>query len=204
MSLRSGAICLAAGLLFGGSCLRTVANEPQNKPAPKGGSQPKRKAPAQPLDPFERPEGSIIGQSARFYVWYDKGGWHVRTTAINLRRFHGTIRVKGAQIASCLSVGLRHDQKQHDTWHVNENRDELTFDFTTGKKSDGIDFKVDGEGELEFELTVEGEKRPRTVFIGRKQQHPPAIPFELPAAPTKPTEAGGACLLVWVKTNGAV
>ena len=33
------------------------------------------------IDPFDRPEGSIVDQTARFYVWYDSKGWHLRATA---------------------------------------------------------------------------------------------------------------------------
>src|SRR5687767_12196811 len=58
------------------------------------------------LDPWNRPEGSIVDQTARYYVWYDTKGWHIRCTAKGLRTFHGTVRVKDARIKSCLPVGL--------------------------------------------------------------------------------------------------
>jgi hypothetical protein len=137
------------------------------------------------LDPWNRPEGSIVEKSARFYVWYDGNGWHLRSCAKKSRRFHGAIKVKGATIKSCVPVGIKKEQK--DAWSVNDDRSLLKFDFKTSTKSDGLDIKLEGDsGEMEFELAIDDDKRGNFVFIGNKEQHPPKNPFTLPAAPEKP------------------
>ena len=171
------AVLTAGGFLFG-------SQEPEAKAKKKGA----KKAEAVELDPSGRPEGSIVDQTARYYVWHDGQGWHVRTTAKGARNFNGTIRVKDAKIKTYKSVGLK-DGKQGgaaDMWRVNDERTELRFQFKTAKLSDGLDFVLDGEaGEVEFELNIDSTKNPRAIFVGRGLQHPGSNPFRLPAAPKK-------------------
>src|SRR5215213_10112473 len=108
------------------------------------------------LDVNGRPEGALAAKlgakSARYYVWYDKQGWHLRTTASGTRHFHGTIRVEDGKIASCVPVGLKRDgKKTQDAWRVGPDRKELKFDFRTSTASDGLDIKIDGDSaELQF------------------------------------------------------
>ena len=158
------------------------------QPAAKAkGAKPKAKVKAQALDPWNRPEGSIVDQTARYYVWYDGDGWHLRSTAKGLRTFSGTVRVKEAKIKSCVPVGLS-DGKQKgkpDAWRVNEKRSELTYRFRTAAKSDGFDIAVEGEGTIEFELAIDGEQKPQAIFVGEKKRHPQASPFVLAAKPAK-------------------
>jgi hypothetical protein len=151
----------------------------------KGG---KGKAGPRTLDPFDRPEGSIVDQTARYYVWFDDKGWHIRTTAKGARDFEGAIKVKDAKIKSCVSIGLKEGKQKGrpDLWKVNGSRSELTFQFRTGTKSDGFDLVVEGEeGQIEFDLSIGGKKNPKAVFVGRGLQHPAENPFSLPAAPKK-------------------
>jgi len=157
------------------------------EPAKKVKKADKGKAEPQVLDPFDRPEESIVDQNARFYLWYDKQGWHLRTTSKMGRIFRGTIKVKDARIASCRSIGLKEKQKNvKDAWQVNAARSELKFEFQTGKLSDGFDMVVEGEeGEIEFELLIDMAKNPKTVFVGRGLQHPDENPFKLPATPKR-------------------
>jgi hypothetical protein len=154
---------------------------------PPAKAKAKPKAKAQKLDPWNRPEGTIVDQTARYYVWYDATGWHIRCTAKGLRTFQGTVRAKGTQIKSCVPVGLS-DGKQKgkpDVWRVNDKRSELTFRFRTAAKSDGFDIKVEGDGSVEFELTIDGEQKPQTIFVGEKKRHPAESPFSQPAKPPK-------------------
>ena len=176
------AILLAAGVI----CLACCAHG-QGPAAKAKGAKPKAKVKAQALDPWNRPEGSIVDQTARYYVWYDASGWHLRSTAKGLRTFSGAVRVKGARIKSAVPVGLS-DGKQKgkpDAWRVNEKRSELTFRFRTAAKSDGFDIDVEGEGTIEFELAIDGEQKPQAIFVGAKKRHPQSAPFVLPATPTK-------------------
>jgi len=163
--------------------LPCIAAAQPNAKATKAKSKPA----ARPLDPWGRPEGSIVDQTARYYVWYDKQGWHVRTTAKVGRTFNGAIRVKDAKIKSCVAIGLKNDgKKSTDAWKVNQARSELKFAFRTGRMSDGFDLAIDGdEGQLEFELLIDNLSHPKAVFIGEGLQHPSESPFSLPAAPQR-------------------
>ena len=155
----------------------------------KAAKAPKSKAEPVVLDPFNRPEGEIVAQQGRFYIWYDTTGWHLRTSAKVGRKFHGTIRLKDAKIKACLPVGLKNDKQKKtatDSWQFNAARDELKFEFLTGKFSDGFDLVVDGnDGEIEFDLAIDTQKSPKNIFVGRGEQHPDKNPFSLPATPKK-------------------
>src|SRR5262245_5444078 len=154
-------------------------------------NEKKKKAKAEPvgLDPFGRPEGQINDQPARYYVWFENKSWKLRTTAKVGRKFTGTIRLKDAKVKSCLSVGLKNDNQKKtstDAWQVNAARNELKFQFLTSKLADGFDLEVDGdEGQIEFELTIDNQKNPNWIFVGRGLQHPDKNPFSLPAIPKK-------------------
>jgi hypothetical protein len=164
--------------------MATAAQKAQKKPA----NNKAAKKSAEPVDPSGRPEGALAAKlgakSARYYVWRDKQGWHIRTTANGTRRFHGTVRVKDGTIASCIPVGLKDRQKTQDAWRVEPKRKELAFDFKTSSAADGLDIQIDGaDAELEFDLLIENEKKPRAVFLGKAQQHPSEVPFRFKAAP---------------------
>jgi len=169
--------------------MTTVAQIAAQQPEPKAKKKAaKTKAEPVVLDPSGRPEGSIVDQSGRYYVWHDGQGWHLRTTAKVGRNFHGAVRVKDAKIKTYKSVGLKNDKQggSEDSWRVNDARSELTFQFKTGKLSDGLDFVVEGDdGEVEFDLHIDKQKSPQAIFVGRGLQHPDTNPFSLPAAPKK-------------------
>jgi hypothetical protein len=141
------------------------------------------------VDPFGRPDGAIYDQPARIYLWHDSDGWHVRTTAKTTRAFTGIIRVKDAKIMSCISIGLKNDRQRAgaDAWKVNDDRNELQFTFYTGRKSDGFDMEVKGDdGQIEFELKIDSQANPKTIFIGQDRKHPNKNPFTYSANPKAP------------------
>lgn len=140
------------------------------------------------LDPFDRPDGSIVDQTARFYVWFDKQGWHVRTTAKGARNFTGSIRLKDAKIKSCVPIGLTDGRQKGkvDAVKFNDARNDLRFSFKTGTLSDGFDLAVEGDkGQIEFDLSIDGKRNAKTVFIGSGKRHPSKTPFSLPATPER-------------------
>jgi len=175
-------VVLALALVASVPCL--LAQEPAKKAKKKAASR------AQPvvLDPLDRPEGAIHDQTARYYLWYDKEGWHLRATAKGARIFSGTIRLKDAKIKSCVPIGLS-DGKQKgfvDAIKFNDARNELKFSFRTANLSDGFDLAVDGEeGQIQFELQIDTKKNPKAIFIGRGRQNPDSNPVILPAMPKR-------------------
>lgn len=168
-----------------------AAQNPAKGKAAKGkaakGKAAKSKSQPRAVDPWDRPAGSIVDQTARYYVWYDKQGWHLRATAKGLRTFSGTIGINQGKIKSCVPVGLK-DGKQKgipDIWKVNDARSQLSFRFRTAQKSDGFDLMVEGDGRLKFDLRIDNQPKPAATFIGAGKQHPGQMPFTLPAAPKK-------------------
>lgn len=132
-----------------------------------------------PIDPEGWPESSLTKQSARYFIWHDKMGWHLRsTTAGKLRRFHGAIRLDQGRIESVISTGI--DKEKTDAWRVDKDRKTLKYEFKTASRSDGFYFKVKDTTELEFDLAIDGKKDAKAVFIGKKGQHPAEVPFTLP------------------------
>jgi hypothetical protein len=90
-------------------------------------------------------------------------------------------------------VGLDKQKKATDAWRVNAARSELQFDFRTGRLADGFDLEVQGDdGEIQFELMIDKESNPKTVFVGRARQHPDENPFSLPAVPQKAKKGDSA------------
>jgi hypothetical protein len=177
---------IPTGLLLAVVCGGLLALAAAEQPTTKG-KVAKAKGQPRELDPWDRPAGSIVDQTARYYVWYDKQGWHVRATAKGLRTFSGTISIKQGSIKSCVPVGLK-DGKQKgipDVWKVNDARSQLAFRFRTAQKSDGFDLVVQGDGKIEFDLGIDNQKKPAAIFIGAGKRHPSSNPFTLPAAPPK-------------------
>ncbi|HEY2882421.1 MAG TPA: hypothetical protein VGJ15_08310, partial [Pirellulales bacterium] len=89
-------------------------------------------------------------------------------------------------IMSCVSIGLRNDKQRTgaDTWKVNDDRNELQFTFYTGRLSDGFDLALKGDdGQLEFDLQIDGKSNPKAIFIGHDRKHPSKSPFFYPAKP---------------------
>lgn len=180
--MRAILVGLLLAVVGSGLLALAAAEQPTTK-----GKVAKAKGQPRELDPWDRPAGSIVNQTARYYVWYDKQGWHLRATAKGLRTFSGQISVKQGSIKSCVPVGLK-DGKQKgipDVWKVNDARSRLTFRFRTANKSDGFDLVVEGDGELEFDLAIDNQKKPAALFVGAGKQHPSSNPFTLPATPQK-------------------
>jgi hypothetical protein len=194
------AVIAICGLQFFWTALATPAQQPkaESKSASdqSDANKPATEKPAvEKIDPVGRPEGAIYDQSARVYVFYEDGAWHLHTTAKNPRTFTGVIRTTDAKIMTCVSVGLKNDKKQKtpDAWQVNAERNELQFRFVTAKASDGFAMTVKGdEGQLEFDLAVDGQKNPKEIFIGPERKHPQHDPFSLPAKPPKKSKDGEA------------
>jgi hypothetical protein len=169
----------------------TLAEDKPKKPA--GDNKPgagDAKAPA--INPWHRPEGSIVNKSARFYVWYEEGTWSLRACSIRNRTFHGTAKITGeGKFKAVLPVGFQ-ESRQKDAWGLAENRKEVKFSFRTSNKSDGLDIKVEGEGEIEFDLHIDDTQQAKVVHIGASEQHPRKNPFQLPLSPPKPAKAKAA------------
>jgi hypothetical protein len=136
------------------------------------------------LDPRGRMEGSPTDKPARYYVWHDQDGWHLRSCSRLVNQFQGTVRVSGGTIRKCRPIGLDLRGKQADRWGLSKDRRELTFHTFTSTSFDGFDFNVDApDATLEFELLINEKKMPRRIFIGRNGAHPADVKFTFPGGP---------------------
>jgi hypothetical protein len=137
------------------------------------------------LDPRGRPKGFHAGETVRYAIWHDENGWHVRTTTAKREHvFKGHIRVEDGIFERIHSHDLEKEGKLRDWWKVGPERHVVRFDFKTDRGVDGIDFRVSRSARrIHFELHIDGRPEPGRVFVGRFDQHPGRIPFELPAHP---------------------
>jgi len=168
----------------------TGKSTPENAAAKKKVARPKR------LNPVGRPDGSIIDQPARWYLWFDEreDRWCLRsTTSGKLVQFSGTITVSDGKVDSVVGVGfanLKGRKEKNNSWSLSADRRTVTVNWKTASSSDGINFKVSGErATLKFDLKIAGADKPESIFVGAAKGHPGANPFELPSAPDEtPTE----------------
>lgn len=125
---------------------------------------------------FGQPKGLKAGGPDAFWVWLDKDGWHVRTTApaSPVRQFTGRIWVSEGKIADTKFV--RTELLDRTRSGVNF----VEFDFDTAGGIDGFDFKAPGAKCVRFKLMYEGAPANRAlVNIGEKQVHPERVIFSL-------------------------
>ena len=138
------------------------------------------------LDPRGRMEGSPTDKPARYYVWHDPDGWHLRSCSKALNRFDGSIRVSEGTIRKYRPVGLEAKGKRPDKWGLDDGRQEIKFDIQTSNRFDGFDFSVsDPSAEIEFDLRINGKEMPGRIFVGRDGQHPAKAKFSLPGDPER-------------------
>jgi len=137
------------------------------------------------IDPVGRFEGGIIDQFTSFFLWVEDGEWRLRTGSTNKRAtFTGTIKVKNGTFASWHGAGLDKSKTQNDLFRINNERTELTFSFITGRRADGVNFKIKGDDAvLEFNLKAEARNGPKVVKIGKDKLNPSGMPFRLRAKP---------------------
>jgi hypothetical protein len=137
------------------------------------------------LDVTGRPEGLEPGRPVRYYVWFEKEGWRVRTTTAGKpHQFHGVIRIEGGQLEGVQIPKLDGVGPASDRIVWNHTGTEIRFDFKTKGHIDGVNFRVTGPGaRVHFSLLIDGQAHPERVFVGPKGVHPSVNPFTLPGRP---------------------
>jgi hypothetical protein len=142
--------------------------------------------------PYAR-RGNLKGP--HYFVWYDAGGWHLRTTTKEIsHEFSGTIRVVGGtvtKIENFSGLEARPGQKgKNDIGRLDESRRNITFKFATKGREDGFDFKVGPTAEtLQFNLKVNGYGHREMILIGGEGTAAPQAAFSLPAQPGREAAA---------------
>jgi hypothetical protein len=119
------------------------------------------------------------GDHFAFWLWRDEdNAWHLRTTtAGKSHRFQGRIHpVAPTAITELHVIGLEGGRHADQVAMVGPD---VSVDFTTKGKEDGMDFKVSGEACLEFDLRIDGDGDPGKIFIGKSQTKPASAHFML-------------------------
>lgn len=143
-----------------------------------------------------QPEQDLVKvTNARYFIWRDSKGWHLRTAARALTQFSGSIRLEGGSFGKLRPIGLEAKAKNPDRWAVNADRNEIRFEIHTVGRFDGFDFEVDGgnpSDRVVFDLSQgrEGRHLPRRIFLGRDGKHPGKSQFESSARPDKSLKEG--------------
>jgi hypothetical protein len=140
-----------------------------------------------PMDPRGEPSGLKKGVTECFKVWHNDDGWHVRV--VNGRgsrdhKYQGTITVENGVFENVQSH-LAKKNGAEKQWRQGSRKTELTFDFSTDEREDGINFKTSrGASAIRFSLKIDGKEVPQQIYVGGRGDHPDTSTFTVAAHPT--------------------
>lgn len=140
----------------------------------------------EPIDPSHRFSDDLTKFPARYYVWYDDEGWHLRsTTPKNVFKFEGKITVDGGTFGRMRTVGFERRGRYADSATASPDRTSIEFTIFTSTAFDGFDFTVNGsDARVTFEELKIGRRVYRNrIFVGEEGQHPKETTFSFPAEP---------------------
>lgn len=140
----------------------------------------------EPIDPHHRFSDDLTEHPARYYVWYDDEGWHLRsTTPKNVFKFEGKITVEGGTFGRMRAVGFERRGRYADSATASPDRKTIEFTIFTSTAFDGFDFTVNGnDATVTFEELKIGQRvYPNRIFVGERGQHPEERTFSFPAEP---------------------
>ena len=135
-----------------------------------------------------KPKDFAAGKPAHYWIWYDEGTWHLRTTADKKQhRFNGQIEAAGGHFSEIADSKGAKLTPNVDSFVYNKERTAVLIDFKSDTAVDGIDFKVEPfVTSLKFTLAIDGESQPKNISIGKAGDHPKQAVFTLPAHPPEP------------------
>jgi len=116
-----------------------------------------------------RPDAFRPGDSRGYFIWQDEDGLHLKTTTRGREHvFSGVIRTDGR------FVDVEKNRLENgDFYRVSNDRDTITFRFTTTGGSDGIDFRIRNGERINFDLFVDGHNvKPHEIYLGNRGWHP--------------------------------
>jgi hypothetical protein len=141
-----------------------------------------------PMDPRGEPGGLRKGVTDCYKVWHNDDGWHVHV--VNGRgskdhRYQGTITVENGVVEDIHSK-LAKKNGVEAQWKSGPRKNELSWDFATPEKEDGINFRLSkGAVVIRLTLTIDGKEIPDRIFIGKRGDNPETSTFEFAAHPNK-------------------
>ena len=141
-----------------------------------------------PMDPQGEPEGFHLrkGTTECFKVWHNPDGWHVHVVngkGSRDHRYEGTISVEGGVIENIRS-NVPKKTGLEAQWKHRTDRTEISFDFTTPEKEDGVSFKVSNAATaVRFSLKIDGKDVPDQILVGKRGDNPDSSSFSCAAHP---------------------
>jgi hypothetical protein len=162
--------------------------------APAGGKKKKGDAKANDgvITNWGKPGDFGPGKVNAFWIWYDDGIWHFRTTGggKGRHRFNGRIDVIGGKLIALKGKTGEYGGKNVDQFVFNGAGTTIAFDFRTDEGVDGLNFAVSpGAGGLRFTLAFDGDNSPKHIRVGKAGDHPRDAVFTVPAHPPDPPDA---------------
>lgn len=116
-----------------------------------------------------RPDKMRIGGAQGYFIWHDKQGMHLHTTTKGREHVYtGVIRTNGK------FVDVNEFRTEAgDNVRVSRDRDTIWFKFSTTAGLDGLNFRVRGGEQVDFDLYVDGHQINRQqIFLGDDGHHP--------------------------------
>jgi hypothetical protein len=176
---------------LGASALFATVVFAQEAAAPPDPPKPAVTAKGETISPKGRSpdvmNSKLVDRPARYYIWVDSQGWHLRTAAPERNtKFSGTLELSDGAFGKLREVGLElKSTKAPDAYRIDATRRKLEFSLTTWKGPDGLDFEITKgkDAEIAFDLKVADKPQPGRVFIGKENKSPSKSTFTLPAEP---------------------
>jgi len=139
------------------------------------------------MDPRGEPDGHLKkGTTECFKVWHNEDGWHVRVVngkGDRDHRYQGTITVENGVMEGITSHLARKNGAQ-SVWRQGPKKHEVSFDFATHEREDGMNFKVSKAATtIRFALKIDGRDLPDQIFVGRRGDNPESTTFVVDAHP---------------------
>lgn len=123
-----------------------------------------------------RPAAFTPEHTHGYFIWSDDNELHLRTTG------RGPVHVYSGMITTDGRFYDIEEKQLENGDHVRIDRDHnrIYFRFTTGKATDGFDFKLHRGNKVGFKLFVDGQKAPiDDIYIGKEDRAPKSNEFEL-------------------------
>jgi hypothetical protein len=172
----------AAVMMSLGPWLLTGAGAQYTPPDPESKAATKKGLKNQHLDPDGEPAAFARQAGPLYAVWRDRDGWHLRLRSDRRsHHFKGRVRIEGGLFDKLSSYrGEKFAPAAH--WKLQKNKQELTFDFRSGERLDGIRFRVSPNAQqVVFALFIDQSDQPGVVNVGKRSQFPEVLPMALPA-----------------------
>lgn len=125
--------------------------------------------------PIGRPSLYHIGAPEAYWIWHDKGGYHVRTTTPHRTHvFSGVVTLPSDKFSLIERFGPAHKDD-----YVRKVDNRIEFSFASDRNVDGFDLWATWPHEATFHLMIDGNTATNRVFIGLYNAHPAQDPFSI-------------------------